>query len=375
MSRIRQTIVEQIAITPQTRVDAEAGIIHDVKILGASSANKRRYTEKAVESGRSLYEGLNCNVDHPADPRQARACRSAYDRFGWLEGCKPQGGELYGDLHLLKTHRITPVLLEAAQKRPQTFGLSHNADGEGYYDKDGTFVVESLPVVRSVDLVADPATTKSLFESIQPMTKKLRQVIAEAAVRPEVKKILEDMADTYQDLDMPAEGAPGDKPEDHKQHLVNAVGCLLKSDKPEHHDMAGKIARLMRPEGKGDEDDEDEDVKKRKAAGEPMPKEETREAKQARIKGLCDLAGFEPAQPVLESLCLLPTDAAAITMIKQLKSLAAPQPTDPFAPGQRQYPRSTGPIPEAKNGAEGAPKVETLPRGDGLLPALRQGRV
>jgi hypothetical protein len=56
-------------------------------------------------------------------------------------------------------------ICEAAERMPDAFGMSHNAQGEGEENKDGVFVVSKIVEVRHVDLVADPATTKSLSES------------------------------------------------------------------------------------------------------------------------------------------------------------------------------------------------------------------
>jgi hypothetical protein len=77
-----------------------------------------------------------------------------------------EGKGLYGDLHLLPSHPFTERILEAAEKMPQIYGLSHNAKGEGFEDKKTKkFVVNKVAEVRHVDLVADPATTHSLAES------------------------------------------------------------------------------------------------------------------------------------------------------------------------------------------------------------------
>jgi hypothetical protein len=43
-------------------------------------------------------------------------------------------------------------------------GLSHDAVGTGY-TKDGVFQVQKVIEVKSVDIVADPATTQGLFEA------------------------------------------------------------------------------------------------------------------------------------------------------------------------------------------------------------------
>jgi len=164
------------------RVDAEAGVIYGVRILGGESRNHRRYVPAAMREAVSLYEGHGVNVGHGRDGRglPPGSDLGALNRFGWLEKVHEEGGNLTGDLHLLKAHSFSAPLLEAAQRRPELFGLSHEAEGDGRYDGP-TFVVTKINRVRSVDVVGDPATANSLFESDQgdsPVQKKLLEVIA-----------------------------------------------------------------------------------------------------------------------------------------------------------------------------------------------------
>ncbi|MDB5340771.1 MAG: hypothetical protein JWN70_6390, partial [Planctomycetaceae bacterium] len=75
---------------------------------------------------------------------------------------------VYGNLHLIASHPHAAAVMEAAEKFPTMFGLSHNASGASH--KQGTrTIVESVDKVRSVDLVGNPATNQSLFESEDPV--------------------------------------------------------------------------------------------------------------------------------------------------------------------------------------------------------------
>jgi len=164
MARIIRTI-EAVASSTGMEVDRDAGIIHGVKILGLVSDNNRKYMPEAVRKAKSLYEGIKVNIDHPAESGDVR---SAEDRFGKLINVKYVEGEgLYGDLMFLKSHPMAERICEAAERNDMndTFGLSHNAQGDGQEDDQGCFVVSSIVEVRHVDLVADPATTKSLREA------------------------------------------------------------------------------------------------------------------------------------------------------------------------------------------------------------------
>lgn len=143
------------------RVDRAAGIIRDVRVLGRSSSNGREYTSDAVQAAVPLYEGASVNIDHPAKPQESRGVTS---RFGELRNVRFERGGLTGDLHYLKSHPLAEMVVECAERMPGKLGLSHNVEGRTSRSH-GTLIVEEIVKVRSVDLVADPATTKGLFES------------------------------------------------------------------------------------------------------------------------------------------------------------------------------------------------------------------
>jgi hypothetical protein len=188
-------------------VDRKNGVIRNVKVLGLVSENNRRYLPEAVKKSIPLYENIAVNIDHP--DRQADGSRSAYDRFGKLENVRFVEGEgLFGDLFFLKSHPMAERICEAAERMPDVFGLSHNADGDGE-TRDGVFVVEKILEVRHVDVVADPATTKSLSES--------KNTIREAKMDDGVKEALaaltaavQKLADCYSDDGMDEAKEPMD---------------------------------------------------------------------------------------------------------------------------------------------------------------------
>jgi hypothetical protein len=151
-----------------------------VKILGFKSLNGRRYTPEAVKSAAKLYEGAMVNIDHPEGKPTGQ--RSAYDRFGKLVNIRYVEGEgLFGDLEYLTKHPMALRVAEAAERMPELYGMSHNAEGEGEDDDEGIFVVNRITEVRHVDLVADPATTKSLSES--------RRILREEELGDKVKRL------------------------------------------------------------------------------------------------------------------------------------------------------------------------------------------
>jgi len=197
MKRATKAIRESVMSTASLRVDRQAGIIRDVKVLGLVSENGRRYTPGAVKAAAKLYEGIRVNVDHPE--KDAEQPRSAYDRLGRLTNIRYIEGEgLYGDLQILMTHPMARRICEAAERMPDAFGLSHNAQGEGEEGKDGVFVVSKIVDVRHVDLVADPATTKSLSESkgAKMRRKKTREAMGKRLNFSDYERQVAQMSDT-----------------------------------------------------------------------------------------------------------------------------------------------------------------------------------
>jgi hypothetical protein len=145
-------------------VEADQPILKGVKVLGGTSKNRRRYTPEAISEGTALYEGLPVNIDHPE--KGAAASRGLRERFGKLVHVRHESGSLRGDLHYNPKHPLAEAVRWWADNQPEAIGLSHNATGTGRTQADGTFVVDKIVSVRSVDLVADPATTRGLFEAV-----------------------------------------------------------------------------------------------------------------------------------------------------------------------------------------------------------------
>ena len=142
-------------------VDAKEGLIKDVKILGLTSSNKRDYSPAAVKRASKLYEGAMVNIDHIGKGQQ----RGLASRFGKYENVRYVEGEgLRGDLRFNPHHPMAGQVAWFAEHMPDALGNSHHANGKGVM-KNGRMLVEEIEDVKSVDLVADPATTKSLFES------------------------------------------------------------------------------------------------------------------------------------------------------------------------------------------------------------------
>jgi hypothetical protein len=147
-----------------TRVDRTSGVIRGVKLIGFESRNNRIYPAKVLKEAVHLYEGAKVNIDHPErGPGQERKYS---DRFGAIKNVRfVENQGLYGDFHFNPHHPMTEQVLWDAENNPEALGFSHNATLRLGKPQGGKEVIESIIQIRSMDLVADPATTTSLFES------------------------------------------------------------------------------------------------------------------------------------------------------------------------------------------------------------------
>ncbi len=148
------------------RVDRTAGVIRGVKLLGLRSRNGRRYREQALAQAVNLYEGAKVNINHPKG--HPLSPRDYQDRLGMISNVefRPDHG-LFGDLHFNPKHTLSEQLMWDAEHASQNVGLSHNVLASTKREGDET-VVEAITQVQSIDLVADPATTRGLFEQQTP---------------------------------------------------------------------------------------------------------------------------------------------------------------------------------------------------------------
>ena len=148
--------------SPQRKIDKENGVVSGVKILGVKSRNNRVYPLETLRDAAPLYENAKVNVNHPdGSPNESRKYQ---DRVGSIKNVSLQENGLYGDFHFNPKHPLAEQMLWDAEKAPENFGFSHNVEAVVRLE-NGAQVVDKIVRVRSVDLVADPATTSGLFES------------------------------------------------------------------------------------------------------------------------------------------------------------------------------------------------------------------
>lgn len=333
---------EAVQFDSKARVDAARGIVKNVKILGMESRHGYRYSPTALKNAVELYEGVRVNIDHP-DRKTPGAARSYLSRFGSLKNVRfVEGDGLRGDHHFNPQHTIAKTYAWDADNDPSACGFSHNAKGPLVEGRDG-LVCESIEAVRSVDLVADAATTASLFEGkprmkirkkrtkLSPEGKnKVRRLLFQRFGRQIARQLIEDMGGVEQaaPLAMPPEGGESDNvealialirkvlanPNITAEESIKQVTKRLKALK----DMipggsakdAGVDPALAGMEGDEDDDDEDEDdrlesrgkSRRRKKDEEDEPDDRLEGAlsfiegmqRREAITELCDEQGFKP---------------------------------------------------------------------------------
>ncbi len=142
-------------------VDKEAMVIRNVVLLGAVSKNNRIYSSKAMQEATDLYNGIRAFANHPPIGVSTKNARDIRDLIGKFTFPKCEDSKIKADLKLLPTAKW---VMDIAENMPGTVGFSHNALGI-VVRKDGKEIVEEIKVVKSVDLVTEPATTVTMFES------------------------------------------------------------------------------------------------------------------------------------------------------------------------------------------------------------------
>jgi hypothetical protein len=161
MGEMLQELVDSRGVS--VRVDPQEGVIRGVKILGLESRNGRSYRPEALSRAALLYEGAKVNVNHPKGAPTAP--RDYQDRIGVIRNVAVRPEGLFGDFQFNPKHALAEQLVWDAEHAPENVGFSHNVEARTSRSGDGV-VVEAILRVQSVDLVADPATTRGLFESV-----------------------------------------------------------------------------------------------------------------------------------------------------------------------------------------------------------------
>lgn len=147
---------EEILLT-ESQIDKDKLILRNVAVLNKISKNNRQYSDQALTEAVSVFANTPSYFNHPSGRRDVR------DLLGQFTEMRRVGDSIRGDLQLIENSKW---LLDVAERTPKAVGFSINAVGKTR--KEGNLeIVESIVKATSIDLVADPATTKSIFEGVE----------------------------------------------------------------------------------------------------------------------------------------------------------------------------------------------------------------
>ena len=184
-------------------VDRNKCIVYGVKVLGFNSMNGRIYDPKAIRDAVPLYENAPVNKDHKTEAPLFS------DRLGWLQNVRFTSEGLYADFRY-NPHAdgIDSFLWFAENNGLGDVGFSHLVSGKSIPDQDGTERVVRIDRVRSVDLVANPATTTTIFESKEIAMKNDKMMTEENPVKEMYKEEVPDAAPAQEPTAEPTSEEP-----------------------------------------------------------------------------------------------------------------------------------------------------------------------
>lgn len=162
-------LTEQVDLT-EAKIDREARVLRNVKLIAAgTSLNRRHYSEDVLRKSAPLFEGVPSFDGH--ETRRNRVAETT----GWYANVEYRNGALYADRYFSGTQAgrdvmsvVEDIVSGVAPKR--LAGLSINASGKGKQQRldDGdALVVESITKAESVDDVFSPAAGGSYTEAKQ----------------------------------------------------------------------------------------------------------------------------------------------------------------------------------------------------------------
>jgi len=170
-----------------SRIDRENRVIKGVKVVGLVSGNTPEvlgidseqdhysYTLECLRDAIPLYEGVSVFIDHlesEYDQKSGKRLPSQKDRkladkFGKLRNIRVTESGMFADLHYFEAHPMAAMVVEAAERMPDAFALSHYAFSTPQVFANGEVKIVKINHVESVDLIGErPGTTHGLFESL-----------------------------------------------------------------------------------------------------------------------------------------------------------------------------------------------------------------
>ncbi|HEY1191545.1 MAG TPA: hypothetical protein VGE74_28190 [Gemmata sp.] len=302
------------------RVDREAGVIRDVVLCGFESANGRDYPANVLREAVKKYEGRPVNYDHAREGTVAR-------RGGWVANVRAGAdGRPRGDIHLLKSHPYYAPVMEAAERRPDLFGMSHVAMCRTS-SKGGREAVEAIERVESIDIVADPATNPGGFFEDKTVAFTRKQLVEWLAKHPKattetilkVKRLGE--MDDMGGMDAPAMDAPPGADADPDDAVMAAFKAAISdvvdkamSGEMDPKEALSKIKKLLASHGELNNDGTPDTDGNPDTGGGKDGDDATPEGKRSKggaileALDVCEAAGVTLSRTDLEIVAATPKD-------------------------------------------------------------------
>lgn len=330
-----------------------------------------RYTPAAFASAAAVMEGAKVRKNHP-DRKTPYADRTVDDGLGILRNVRPdsQGRGVRADFHYNRRHPFNAQVVEDVKRRMGQWGFSPNAGGMGSVE-GGFYVVEQLASIRSVDLVSDPATTVTLWESkdqptmttfaglletvVLPKFKGKRRVAlvefmeSDAMCEPTKKKVGDVMEDGPTMGELPVEAPAGEDPDEAlKAGFRAAVNAVLDDDSMDLKGKLAKLKELLTAEEKllSDSAAPAEPAEEEAPAETPESLSPETQARLAEANKLlaekaaqktCDSLGYKPTQRQLSAMVNL-TESERKEFVLELVGMARSPKSFPPKPGNSAKP-------------------------------------
>ena len=359
--------VTEAVHSPALTGDRERGVIIGVRVATLKSRNGYEYTAEAVRAAVPMYEGRVVNIDHTSKPGGDRSSR---DRFGRLVNAKYIDEGITADLEYLKTHPMAGMVTEAAERMPEVFGLSHEARVK--WRTPAKSVAESILNVRSVDVVANPATCSSLQESDRRKTvaTTVREYAKTLKAGSKVGKLfglvceMEGMGEMP--MEAPASSAAIDPDQALKDGIVAAMRAALDMFSTGDMDSAAMVLKIKdlaktfdKAAGAGaaaaeepaEEEAAAESKKKAKPSSDPLVADLQEQLKALQRKDqarqLCDAEAVKPSAVLLKALGRCADEAEMKELIQESKAAQASTGDAPRAKPKSGH--QGGAVQESKN--------------------------
>ncbi len=153
---MEQLILEHTLLSGKS----ENNVFKNVKLFGKNNRMGRKYSDKAVSQLVKLYQNAYVYVDHQDPKLFGKVGRSYNERVGEVKNPVLIDNEIYGDLYLNPKKAITESLVWDIENLSNGIGISHSIVGD---ETNG--VIDYVKNVNSLDIVSDPSTTKTFYES------------------------------------------------------------------------------------------------------------------------------------------------------------------------------------------------------------------